>query len=195
MELRRLLIALMSAAAMSVILVGIALPAEVPTGPVSDPSPQPSLLTVWAESNYQGDLLGGVNHSIVIPVPVLPVNAGTVYVDGSFSMISWILFSHGVFNQSGTCGNSFAPVGACSVYFGIWTSSAWSRYLSGGPAAPTWCFPGDIPGCQNDSAGEVGTSNLAGLDGTGWDIVLWNVEPFQLSGSYAFTVYSSAASR
>lgn len=189
MGIRRLSLALTAAVALAVILVGIGLPGG-PASPSASPSTSPANLAVWDQASYQGDLLGGVNHSVVVSVPPLPAKNPTLYVDGSFTMLSWIRFSHGVFNESGVCANSFSPPDACSVYLGVWTDSAWSAYLDGGPMSPVWCFPGNLPGCSNASIGELGTPNLSLLDGTGWQIVIWNLAPFELSGTYQFTVYA-----
>ncbi|MCI4358504.1 MAG: hypothetical protein L3J95_02620 [Thermoplasmata archaeon] len=191
MQLRRLSLALTGAAAMAVILVGVGLPG-LPSSQ-SPPSPTgPSTLAVWDQHSYQGDLLGGLNHSIVMPVRALPNHDSMVYVDGSFSMLSWTYYTHGLFNESGVCANTFSPADACSVYVGIWTPAAWDAYVRGAPMAPVWCFPGNSPSCQNASAGDLGTPNLNQFDGTNWEIVVWNLATFQLSGSYQFTVYSSS---
>ena len=191
LKARRLSFGLIGAAAVTVLLVGLGVPG-VPGSPSASPSTGPSTLSVWDEASYQGDLLGGVNRSVVISVPPLPSENPTVYVDGSFSMLSSTYYTHGLFNESGVCANSFSLANACAVYFGVWTNAAWSAYLQGGPMDPVWCFPGNSPGCANASVGELGTPNLNSLDGTGWQIVLWNLGSFELSGTYQFTVYASA---
>lgn len=193
MQLNRLALALTGALALAVVLVSLGLPG-LPSGDSSSPSTGPNTLAVWSQSSYEGDLLGGLNSSVVISVPALPMGDPTVYVDGSFSMLSWTRLHHGLFNESGVCANTFSPAGACAVYVGIWTASGWSEYRHGGPMAPIWCYPGNSPGCLNSSAGELGTPNLNQFDGTPLKIVVWNLESFQLSGSYQFAVYSGAPS-
>ncbi len=191
-RLRRLSIALTGAAVMAVILVAIGLPG-LPASTPSNPSTGPTLLFVWHQASYQGDMLGGVNHSVVIAVPTPPDHDPTVYVDGSFSMLSWTSYRDGIFNESGVCANSFTPANTCGVYAGIWTASGWSSYLAGGPMVPLWCFPGSSANCSNATGALLETPNLHQYNNADWEIVIWNVGSVVLSGNYQFTVYSSVA--
>jgi len=150
---------------------------------------------VWDQPNYEGTFGGGIDHATVIPIPTIPNGTQVVYVQGELAPVSWVLLTHGLFNRSGECANSFSPVDACTLYFGIWTPSAWASYVNGGPGTPIWCFPGTTGTCLGLDGGQVATPNLSTSVGTGWEIVLWNFETYDLSGSYQFTVYASAHPR
>ncbi|MCI4347335.1 MAG: hypothetical protein L3J97_01785 [Thermoplasmata archaeon] len=151
----------------------------------------PPQLYVWAKPNYQGPFAGGIGNSSVLPVRELPTGTATTYVDGTLGTVAWVLYTNGLFNRSGNCDTSFSPPGACNVFVGIWTPAAWFAYAHGGSLDPLWCYPGMGEGCSNVSGGELTTPNLSAFDGTGWEIVIWNLLPYSLSGSYVFTVYSS----
>ncbi len=176
------------AVALSVILVAVFLPGAVPSP--AAPGAAPPLLRVWDVASYQGPLAGGVNQSVEIPVAPLPMATPDVYMDGSFSMTSWSLYDQGVFHEGGTCDAAFFTAGPCNLFVGIFTPGAWQEYRAGGPLAPIWCFPGGANACGNASGAEVGTPNLSSYDGSGFDIVMWNLANYTLSGSYAFTVYA-----
>jgi len=191
MKRMRIVVALSVVLAVSVGLTSY----YIPEGVAPRPNPGasgPAQLYTWSQPNYEGPMAGGVPHAMVLRVPVLPNGTTSVYVDGTFGTISWILLTNGYFNRSGNCGNSFSPAGACDLYVGIWTPPAWASYASGGPGTPIWCFPGVSEGCLNVSSASFDTPNLSSLDGTGWEIVLWNVATYDLSGSFLFTVYSSS---
>ncbi|HEV2429560.1 MAG TPA: hypothetical protein VGV64_06935 [Thermoplasmata archaeon] len=170
------------------------LPATIPVHP-SAPGQSPADVNVWSKASYQGEFVRGMNQTAPIRVPEIPGGTGTVYVDASLSTDSWILYTNGLFNQSGNCANSFSPPGACNVFVGIWTAASWAAYTRGGPMDPLWCFPGGGGPCQNVSGGSFVTPNLPSLAGLGWEIHVWNLDPYALSGSYTFTVYASAPSR
>jgi hypothetical protein len=191
MRTTRLLVAVAGVVALSVILVSLVF-SEIGPWPPGGSGADPSFANVWDQANYEGDLAGGVNQSVEVLVPPVPSSSAPVYVDGSFNIVSWSWYQNGSFHAGGACAEPFARSGACDVYVGIWTPAAWTAYTRGGPMAPLWCYPGDSAGCTNVSGGDFGTPNLGALDGQGWEIVLWNVAAYHLSGTYDFTVYTGA---
>lgn len=187
----RVLIAAATIVALSVLLPTVLSP-DFPasTAPTGAPAPR---TYVWSSPNYDGPIGGGLGAAVVIPIAPLPNGTSNVYVDGSFRMVSWILLTDGLFNRSGACDVSFSPAGACDLYVALWEAPAWHAYLAGEAAQPIWCYPNGAGPCLNASSGSVATPNLSSFDGAGWAITIWNVEPYELSGSYSFTVYSSTA--
>ncbi len=192
MRLDRVFLALAIAVALSVILVAEAFPYGQFSGVGAPGGAGPTPLTVWAQRSYQGELAGGVDQAVVLPVPPVPSAAAAVYVDGSFSMLTYSLVENGTFRQGGSCAALFANPDACNVYLGVWSPGAWAAYTAGGALDPVWCFPGSGSGCGNISGAEFDTPNLRSLDGAGWEIVIWNLATYDLSGSYSVTVYSDA---
>jgi hypothetical protein len=183
----------LSVAAIVAVVVSLVV-AVSPAGPVSwatPPTSGPRPLFEWFNASFQGCCFGaGVNDSAIAPLPTVPNGTQTVSVFGSFGVTSWIKLDDGLVVESGNCANSFSPRGACDIYVGIWTPTAWRAYVAGGPLDPLWCFPGN-GSCQNISGGYLSSPNLRTLDGLACELVVWNVDTYRLGGTYQVQVYTS----
>ena len=122
---------------------------------------------------------------ILGPITV-PSRTAPVGFQGNITTLSWHRFENGTGNVSGSCaiGASLPAQGACNVFVGVWTPTAWSSYAAAGSASPIWCYAaaGTSSPCVNSSTFQFSTGDQSAYDGVAWEIVVWNLVPWGLYG-------------
>ena len=172
------------AVAGSLLLASSADPSLLGGGGSSSPHP-------WWSTGFNGCCFDdGIRNADTIPMPTVHTGTSTLYLVGSLSIASWTRFN-GTGNDTGTCDSATTPAGACDVYIGIWTPDGWSSYAAGGPMQPSWCYSAGGGSCTAVSNVTFTSSNLTSLEGLAWELVVWNVQPYGLIGSYTFSLYVS----
>jgi hypothetical protein len=174
---------LVAAVAVVVVVLVVSLALLFPGPPPKVPVAQGY---IWAEENDYGV---GIANAVVLGPVSNPPNSTLVYVHGSVSALSWHRYAGGAGNDTGSCSATLPSPGACNVFVGVWTPTAWVTYASGGSATPIWCYSTGGSGCTNASTFSFTSSNLASSGGSGWEIVLWNIVPWGLYGYFNATEY------
>lgn len=181
--------------AIAVVAVVVAMCASVlilstfPNGSATSGS-NDTVRSAW-NSSFNGCCFdAGLQNPAILSGPTIPSGTSVAYLNVSLSVTSWTHFT-GTGNATGGCSPPVGPVGACDVYIGVWTPTAWNAYQYGGPLSPFWCFTTNSSTCTATSAATFTSSSLIPLEGQTWEVVIWNLQSYGLSGTYSVSLLVS----
>lgn len=171
------------AIAITVSVLAVALPAYLsPASPSTGSSPpHVKIGATWSEL---GDYGVGIANAMILGPITVPAGTAPVGFQGNVTTLSWHRFVNGTGYVSGSCGASLPAPGACNIFLGVWTPTAWAAYAAGGSASPIWCdtAAGTSSPCVNSSTIQFSTGDQSAYDGVPWEIVVWNLVPWGLYG-------------